>query len=295
MPDVTVVGTGAMGAAIARNLVKAGFEVAAWNRDRSRLAPLLDAGVIEVEDPQEVFASGVVFSVLADDTAVREVFLDSGALQRAGEGAVHVNLATISPDLAEVAAAVHAEQRVGYVAGPMFGGVPVAEAGKLNIVTAGEPELVERVLPMLQAVSSRVWPVGRAPRQANVVKVAGQVLIASAIQSMSEAVTIGERGGVDARTLVELFTSTITPGPVYTNYGRLIAAEKYAPAGFTPVLGRKDVDLARAQAASTGMRLPVGDLLSELLTQAIEAGHEHADWASLADMQRHRDIPGATR
>ncbi|MFC0673011.1 NAD(P)-dependent oxidoreductase [Brachybacterium hainanense] len=290
MTDVTVVGTGAMGSAIAENLVAAGYEVAAWSRDASRLVPLAGAGVVALERPRGIFGSPVVFSVLADDAAMREVFLDSGLLQEAPAGAVHVNLATISPALAEEAVAMHAEHGIGYVAAPMFGGVPVARAGKLTIVAAGDPASVERVRPMLEAISTRVWPVGAAPRQANVVKVAGQVLIASAIQSMSEAVSIAERGGVDADTVVELFTSTITPGPVYTNYGGLIAAQRYQPAGFTPVLGRKDVDLARAQAASTGLRLPLGDLLSALLTEAIEIGHDRDDWAALADAQRHREL-----
>ncbi|MHA7306909.1 NAD(P)-dependent oxidoreductase [Arthrobacter sp. TMN-49] len=289
--DVTVVGTGGMGAAIARNLINAGYRVAVWNRDHAKLASLLEAGAVDVVHAREVFVSSpVVFSVLADDQAVREVILDSGALAAAPAGAVHVNFATISPALAEEAAARHAEKRVGYVAAPMFGGVPVAQAGNLNIVTAGEAELVERVQPLLDAISARTWPVGTEPQRANVVKVAGQVLIASAIQSMSEAVSIAERGGIDASTVVELFTSTITPGPVYTNYGGLIAAEKYTPAGFTPVLGRKDVDLARTQAASTALRLPVADLLSELLTEAVDTGHERDDWASLADLQRRRDL-----
>ncbi|MFE6977096.1 NAD(P)-dependent oxidoreductase [Streptomyces sp. NPDC057682] len=293
MTDVTVVGTGGMGAAIARNLARAGYRVAAWNRDRDRLAPLMEAGVVRLEQPGEVFSSPVVFSVLADDIAVREVVLDSGALDAAPPGAVHVNLATVSPALAQEAAAIHADKGVGYVAAPMFGGVPVAAAGKLNIVTAGAPDAVERVRPLLEAISARVWPVGDSPQRANVVKAAGQVLIASAIQSMAEAVAMGERGGVDAKTLVELFTSTITPGPVYTNYGGLIARQTYSSAGFTPVLGRKDVDLARNQATSTGLRLPVADLLSELLTDAIEAGHGQDDWASLAHIQRHRDLGGA--
>lgn len=294
MTGVTVVGTGAMGAAITLNLLKAGHDVSAWNRDRSRLAPLLKAGVVEVEFPREIFTSGVVLSVLADDAAVREVFLSSGALEAAPADAVHVNLATISPALAEEAATLHAQRGVGYVAAPMFGGVPVAKAGNLNIVTAGVPALVARVQPLLDAISARTWPVGETPQQANVTKVAGQVLIASAIQSISEAVAIGERGGVDAETLVDLFTSTITPGPVYTHYGRLIATQTYSPAGFTSLLGRKDVDLARSQAGATGLRLPVADLLSTLLTEAITAGHERDDWASLADVQRHRNATVAT-
>lgn len=295
MPDVTVVGTGGMGAAIAHNLLTAGYRVAVWNRDRSKLAPLIAADAVEVDDLGEVFGSDVVLSMLADDQAVREVFLDGGALRQAGPGKVHVNLSTVSPALADEAAAWHAERGVGYVAAPVFGGVPVAKAGKLNVLTAGDPALVERVRPLLEAVSAQVWPVGEQPRQANVVKVAGQVLIASAIQSMSEAVGIAVRGGIDAHTVVDLFTSTITPGPVYTNYGRLIAAERYTPAGFTPVLGRKDVDLARTQAASTGLRLPMADLLSALLTEAIEAGHALDDWAALADLQRHRELTETIR
>lgn len=294
--DVAVVGTGGMGSGVAANLLGAGYEVAVWNRDRSKAEPLVEAGAVAIERPGDVFAAApVVFSVLADDAAVREVTLSGEALGQASEGSVHVNLATISPDLAEEAAAVHARLGVGYVAAPMFGGVPVARAGALNIVAAGAPALIEQVRPFLEAVSAKVWLVGEQPRQANVVKVAGQVLIASAIQSMSEAVSIVERGGIDARTVVELFTSTITPGPVYSSYGGLIAAEKYVPAGFTPVLGRKDVDLARAQAASTGLRLPMGDLLSGLLTEAIGAGHERDDWASLADVQRHRETAGIER
>jgi 3-hydroxyisobutyrate dehydrogenase-like beta-hydroxyacid dehydrogenase len=289
MADVSVVGVGAMGAPIARNLLEAGFEVAVFNRDRSRLAPLVERGAVELGDVDEAFEAGVVFSVLGDDAAVREVFLDSGVLDRAPSGAVHVNLATISPELARDAAATHAAAGVGYVAAPMFGGVPVAEAAKLNIVTAGEEAAVERVRPLAEAISAGLWPVGAVPELANVVKIAGNLLIASAIQSMSEAVSLAERSGIDATWLVELFTSTITPGPVYTNYGNAIAASRYEPAGFTTLLGRKDVDLARAQAAHTGLRLPVADLLSGLLTEAVEAGRGQQDWASLAAMQRERD------
>lgn len=289
MADVSVVGVGAMGAPIARNLLAAGFEVAVWNRDRSRLASLVEVGAVELGDVAEAFEAGVVLSVLGDDAAVKDVFLDDGALGGVGAGVVHVNLATISPDLAREAAAAHAAAGVGYVAAPMFGGVPVAEAAKLNIVVGGEGAAIERVRPLLEAISAGIWPVGTVPEQANVVKVAGNLLIASAIQSLSEAVSLAERSGIDATWLVELFTSTITPGPVYSNYGNLIATSRYEPAGFTSLLGRKDIDLARAQAAHTGLRLPAADLLSGLLTEAVDAGRGTQDWAALAAMQRHRD------
>lgn len=287
--DVTIVGTGAMGAPIAENLLKAGFEVGVWNRNPARSEAVAGLGAIAAPGPDEGFGSPVVLSVLADDAAVREVFLDSPALEVMNQGSVHVNLATISPSLASEAAGRHTGAGVGYVAAPMFGGVPVAQAGRLNIVTAGQTEVVERVRPYLDAFSAALWPVGEDPAQANVLKVAGQILIASAIQAMSEAVSVVERSGGDVNRAVEVFTSTITPGPVYSMYGAMIAESRYEPARFTPILGRKDVDLARSQAAAEGLRLPFGDLLSGLLREALAAGHESRDWAVLGEMQRHRN------
>ncbi len=290
MVAVTVVGTGAMGAPVARNLLAAGHEVAIWNRDPARAEPLVEQGAARVPDLREVFARGVVLSALADDAAVRAVFLDSEALPAAPAGAVHVNLATISPSLAREAAAVHADHGVGYVAAPMFGRVAVAEAARLNIVTAGQPDDIARVEPLLNAIAARTWPLGDDPARANTVKLAGNLLIASAIQSLAEAVSLAERGGVEADRLIEILTSTILPGPVYTSYGDLIARAQYEPAGFTVPLGRKDIDLARAHAADHDLRLPTADLLSTLLTETIAAGRSHQDWSSLAALQRDRTL-----
>ncbi|WP_049158259.1 NAD(P)-dependent oxidoreductase [Micrococcus luteus] len=291
MVDVTVVGMGSMGVPIAQNLMRAGFQVAVWNRDMSRADALVREGATVSCAPREGFSSPMVLSVLADDNAVAEVFTDE-VLDAMGSGALHCNLGTISPALAEERGEQHARHQVGYVAAPMFGGVPVAEAGKLNIVTAGEPGALTRVEPFLAAISAARWPVGSHPRLANVVKVAGQLVIASVIQTLSEAVALAERGGIDGERLVEILTSTITPGPVYSNYGAMIAEQRYLPARFATPLGRKDVDLARAQAAATSLQLPVGDLLSDLLVQAVDAGHAEHDWASLADVQRSRDTGG---
>ncbi|AQA22518.1 ketopantoate reductase PanE/ApbA family protein [Rhodococcus sp. MTM3W5.2] len=288
MSGVAVVGLGSMGAAVARNLLRTGHEVVVWNRSRAPVDELVSEGARAAADVADAFDTGVVLSLLADDAAVREVFLDSGVLDTTTAGAVHVNLSTISPALARLAAQRHAEHGVGYVSAPVFGRVAVAEAGQLNIVTAGDANVVARIQPILDAISARTWPIGEDPAQANVVKIAGNLVIASAIQSLSESVSLAERAGVDAARLVEVLTSTIVPGPVYTSYGDLVVRRTYEPAGFSTVLGRKDVDLARAEASAHGLTLPVGDLLSTLLGDAIEAGRGRQDWASLAEIQRHR-------
>jgi len=289
MADITVVGVGAMGAAIARNLLRGGFEVGVWNRDASRLAPLVEAGATEVESVADAFSSaGVVLSVMANDAAFRSVFLDSGVLESAAAGVVHTNMATISPDLAREAAAAHAAAGVGYVASPMFGPPPVAEAGKLNIITAGAPTAVARVQPMLDAISARCWPLGEIPEQANLVKVSGNLVVSSAIQVLSEAVSLAESGGIDASWFVEMLTLTIVPGPVYGTVGERVATSRFEPVGFSAVGGRKDVDLARTAAAQSGLRLPFADMLSGFLTEAIDTGHGQQDWTYLAELQRGR-------
>ncbi|WP_232062355.1 NAD(P)-dependent oxidoreductase [Variovorax sp. PBS-H4] len=260
-----------------------------WNRDSSRLAPLTDAGAVRISSVSQAFASsGVVLSVLANDAAFREVVLDSGVLAGAAEGLVHTNMATLSPDLVREAAAAHAAAGVGYVASPMFGPPPLAEAGALNIITAGAPAAVARVQPFLAAISAKVWPLGAIPEQANLVKVAGNLVVSSAIQVLSEAVSLAERGGIDARWLVDMLTSTIVPGPVYATVGERIATSRYTPVGFSAVGGRKDVDLARSAAAAYDLQLPFADPLSGMLTEVIDAGHGQQDWTQLAELQRRR-------
>lgn len=291
--DVVVAGTGSMGAPISLNLLNQGFTVGVWNRDPARLQPLLDAGAARAMDPRDGFGAPVVLSVLSDDNAVREVFLAESTLSSMGVArSVHVNLATISPVLAREAADAHAARQVGYVAAPMFGGVPLAEAGKLNLVTAGRTEDLERVSPFLDAISAGLWPVGEDAFQANVVKIAGQVLIAAAIQSLSEAASLVERAGGDGRRAMEIYTSTIMSGPVHAMYGAMIAESRFEPARFTPALGRKNVDLARRLARTNGLQLPVADLLSDLLGEVLESGLREKDWSVLAEAQRHRELSG---
>ena len=136
---------------------------------------------------------------------------------------MHVNLATVSPSLARRAAEAHAEHGVGYLAAPVFGRVAVAEAGNLNVLTAGAPALIERVQPFFDAIGTRTWNLGEQPEQANVVKILGNYRVACAIQSLGEATGIAEQVGVDSVQLVDLLSTTLFPGTIYTSYGALLA------------------------------------------------------------------------
>ncbi|RVU15512.1 NAD(P)-dependent oxidoreductase [Streptomyces antnestii] len=285
MSSIAVIGLGAMGKPIARNLVKAGHDVVVWNRSDGPTDELVAAGARPAASVAEAMRSPVVFSVLSDDRAVAETFIDSGVLAQTPGGTVHVNLATVSADLARRAGAAHAEHGVGYVAAPVFGRVPVAEAGALNVLAAGENALLDQVQPFFDVIGSRTWRLGDRPEQANIVKILGNYLIACAIQSLGEAVSVAEAAGVDSGQLVELLTSTLFPGAVYTGYGSMIAERRYRPAGFTTVLGRKDLHLALDAATDQDIPLPIGQLLRAVFDEAIAEGRGADDWAVIAEQQ----------
>ncbi|WP_418960601.1 NAD(P)-dependent oxidoreductase [Streptomyces tritici] len=285
MSSIAVIGLGAMGRPIARNLVQAGHDVVVWNRSDGPADELVAVGARRAASVAEAMRAPVVFSVLSDDRAVAETFLDSGVLARTPGGTVHVNLATVSTGLARRAAAAHAEHGVGYVAAPVFGRVPVAEAGALNVLAAGEDALLDRVQPFFDVIGSRTWRLGDRPDQANIVKILGNYLIACAIQSLGEAVSLAEGAGVDSGQLVELLTSTLFPGAVYTGYGSMIAERRYQPAGFTTVLGRKDLHLALDAATDQGIPLPIGRLLADVFDAAVADGRGADDWAVIAEQQ----------
>ncbi|MFC9752076.1 NAD(P)-dependent oxidoreductase [Streptomyces sp. NPDC056921] len=285
MSSIAVIGLGAMGRPIARNLLKAGHDVVVWNRSDGPAIELVAVGARRAASVTEAMHSSVVFSVLPDDRAVAETFIDSGVLARTPGGTVHVNLATVSTGLARRVGAAHAEHGVGYVAAPVFGRVPVAEAGALNVLAAGEHALLDRVQPFFDVIGSRTWRLGDRPEQANIVKILGNYLIACAIQSLGEAVSLAEGSGVESGQFVELLTSTLFPGAVYTGYGSMIAERRYQPAGFTTVLGRKDLHLALDAATDQGTPLPIGQLLRAVFDEAIADGRGADDWAVIAEQQ----------
>lgn len=285
MGSIAVIGLGTMGRPVAHNLVKAGHDVVVWNRSDAPAEQLVAAGARRAASVAEAMQAPVVFSLLSDDLAVAETFLDSGVLSRVPSGTVHVNLATVSADLARRAGAAHAAAGVGYVAAPVFGRSPVAEAGALTVLAAGENGLIDRVQPYFDVIGSRTWRLGDRPEQANIVKILGNYLIACAIQSLGEAVSLAEGAGVDSGQFVEVLTSTLFPGAVYTGYGSMIAERRYQPAGFTALLGRKDLHLALDAAVGHDVPLPIGQLLRAVFDQAVADGRGSDDWAVIAEQQ----------
>ncbi|WP_199096365.1 NAD(P)-dependent oxidoreductase [Dyella sp. ASV21] len=285
---VGFIGLGAMGSAMASNLIKAGHEVTVWNRSPGATEPLVSLGAKAVRSADRAAQGEVLFSMLANDQAARDIFFAGDLLSGMDKGTIHVNHATISLALARELAQAHAQHGLEYVAAPVFGRPDVAAAGKLNILAAGKPAVIERVRPLLDAMGSRIWPLGEAPERANVVKIAGNFMLGAAIESMAEASALARAHGVSAADFLEVMTSTLFAAPAYQGYGKLIAEQRYTPAGFALPLGYKDIGLALAAADASRVPLPLAGLLRDSLLEALSAGDENVDWSILAQVAARR-------
>ncbi|MEV7356142.1 NAD(P)-dependent oxidoreductase [Kitasatospora sp. NPDC091276] len=281
------VGLGAMGRGMAGSLLRAGHAVRVWNRSPEPVAALVAEGAEAAGTLAEVYAADTVVSMLANDEAVERLLLDPALLAGAAT-TLHVNMASISVGLAERAEALHAEHGIGYLAAPVLGRPPVAAAGRLNILTAGAPELLARAEPLFAAMGERTWHFGASPRQANTAKISTNFLLACAIESMAEACSLAEAHGVRPTDLVEMFAGTLFPGPVYSGYGAMVAERRYEPAGFRLPLGLKDVGLALEAGAARNVPLPFGGILRDAFLDALAHGDADKDWAAVAAVARRR-------
>ena len=193
--DIGFIGLGQMGRAMAGNLLKAGHAVRVWNRSPAAAEPLQAAGARVAASAAEAFAGEAVITMLADDDAYRSTILDAGLIARAPR-TLHINMATISVALAKALTEAHAAAGSGYLAAPVFGRTEVAEAAQLNILAAGPEAAVAQATPLFEAMGRTVWRLGEEPYRANVVKLAGNYMIAASVQTMAEAMALSRANGV---------------------------------------------------------------------------------------------------
>lgn len=276
------IGLGNMGAAMAANLLKAGHEVTAYNRSPGKVAALSAQGARPAASVADACQGDVVVTMLANDDAVQAVtFGDDGVLASLPEGAIHVSSSTVSTALAERLTEAHATAGQGFVAAPVFGRPEAAAAAKLFVVAAGAPATVEKVSPVFDAIGQRTFVLGEDPQAANLVKISGNFLIASVIESLGEAMALVSKAGVDKQQYLELLTSTLFDAPVYRTYGGLIAREEFTPAGFAATLGLKDVKLALSAGEELQVPLPVASLLRDRFLTLLATGGAELDWSAV--------------
>jgi 3-hydroxyisobutyrate dehydrogenase-like beta-hydroxyacid dehydrogenase len=282
------IGLGRMGSAMAENLVKAGHDVTVFNRSPEKSRPLLDLGAHEATSIAGACTGEAVITMLADDTAVSNAVLtDDGILKKLRQGAIHISMSTISVALSKELAQAHARAGQRLVAAPVFGRPEAAAAAQLFIVTAGDPAAVGACQPLFGAMGQKTISIGTDPSAANLVKLSGNFLLASAIEALGEAVALVGKAGIDRHAFVDLLTSTIFPAPAYKTYGNLIADNQFQPARFAAPLGFKDIRLTLAAAESLRVPMPLGSLLHDRFLRLLARGGEDLDWSAIGGLAVH--------
>jgi 3-hydroxyisobutyrate dehydrogenase-like beta-hydroxyacid dehydrogenase len=191
-------------------------------------------------------------------------------------------MSTVSVACSRQLAEAHAAAGQGYVAGPVFGRPDAAAAARLWVVAAGDAHCVETCRPLMESMGRAVSVVSAEPWVANVVKLTGNLLIASTIEALGEAFALQRKCGVDPRTFLEIVNGALFNSPLYANYGGLIAGQRYEPAGFRLCLGLKDTRLVLEAADAVTVPLPLASLLRDHFLAAMANGMGEMDWAALA-------------
>ena len=286
--EIAVIGLGGMGRGIAGRLLDQGFPVAVYNRTAAAADSLVERGARRASSPAEaVTPDGIAITMVANDAALEAVTLGApggppGLLDRLAPGGLHIASSTISIALARDLAARHGQAGVDYVASPVFGRPDAAASGKLWIALSGSSAARQRARPVLETLSQSIQDYGETPEAANVVKLAGNFLIASAIEALGEAFALVDKHGVEPGDFLDLIGRSIFACPIYQNYGRFIVERAFDPPGFKLELGLKDVDLALKAGTESRTPMPLGSLLHDRFLRALAHGQGGLDWTAVA-------------
>jgi 3-hydroxyisobutyrate dehydrogenase-like beta-hydroxyacid dehydrogenase len=277
---------------MARNLLRAGHQVAVYNRTLAKAEALAADGARSAGSLGDAaHDADVAITMLSDDRALRDavygVEQQPGLIDTLPPGAIHMGMSTISVELSKQLAEAHAASRQGYIASPVLGRPEAAEARKLWLIVAGTPQLVERCRPLIEALGRGFTVAGSEAWQANLVKIAMNFTLASMLETLGEAFALTRKAGVEAPRFLEVVNS-LYQSAVYANYGGMIADEKYEPAGFRLKLGLKDVGLALAAAGTEMAPLPFASVLRDHFTEAIARGYGDRDWSAVAQLAAER-------
>jgi 3-hydroxyisobutyrate dehydrogenase-like beta-hydroxyacid dehydrogenase len=279
---VGFIGLGHMGAGMAANLLRTGHDVTVYNRTRTKIEALVAQGAKAAASVSDACSGDAVITMLANDDAVESVvFSDRGIIGSLPAAAIHVSSSTISVALSGRLEAAHAKAGQRFVAAPVFGRPDVAAAGQLFVVAAGAPDAIKAAAALFDSIGKGTFVVSETPKAANLVKLSGNFLLASVIESLGEAMALLGKAGIDRRQYLDILTSTLFNVPVYKTYGGLIADGQFEPAGFAAPLGYKDIRLTLAAAEDLRVPLPLASLLRDRFLTLLAHGGDKLDWSAI--------------
>ncbi len=278
---IAVLGSGIMGAAMARNLLAVGMEVRVWNRTREKAEPLADDGAEVADSPAEAArGADFVLTMLADADAVAEaVGGEDGALSTLGDDGVWLQTSTVGLEGYERLAGIADEHGVAYVDVPVLGTKEPAEQGQLIMLASGPEEVQERCQPVFDAVGSQTFWLGPAGTGSRL-KVVTNNWIVGLLGLLAETIALAQATGVDPSRFLEVIEGGPLDLPYAQMKGQMMIDEEF-PTSFSASLARKDASLVLDAGEANGLRLPLAEATATRFDEAIDAGHGEEDMAAV--------------
>ena len=272
-----------MGPAIVERLLQAGHTVSVWNRTQKSAQELQAMGISAATVAPTIQAAvetcEVACTMLANDEATEAVaFGPQGLIAALPKHAVHLALGTLSVTLSRHLMERHAQAGQRYVASPVFGRPNIAKQGRLWVVASGDATTLEEVRSVLDALGRGVTIVGDEPWQAHSFKLAGNFLISTMVQSLSEAFVFASSQNINPELFLETINEALFQSQFYLNYGGVMLHPPEQP-GATIALGEKDIRLMREATEAAGIQLGLVEYLQERFNMAIRNGMGQMDWA----------------
>ena len=277
MTPTGFIGLGLMGAPMAANLLRAGFQLTVWNRTSAKARPLGQLGADVVDSAAKVASTcDVIITMVSDDGALEDLlFGDANVAAALRPGAIVVDMSTTSPECMERTAARMEHSGARLVDSPVFGSTEPAISGDLWAVVGADPDDLARVRPQLDAMCGTVFEMGPVGA-GSLMKVSGNLVVTGMIALLAESLTLGRSGGLEPQEMLKVLDAIDFTSPLWTGKGSLVVSEDYAPR-FPLRHALKDVRLARSVAASRGIDLHTVAGAEQDYAAAAAAGHLDED------------------
>jgi 3-hydroxyisobutyrate dehydrogenase-like beta-hydroxyacid dehydrogenase len=283
--SIGFVGLGRMGSAMAANLAAGGCPVIVYIRRSDRATEIRGLGLEPKFSIADLFDCDVVISMLPDDGAVREAVFGKprkpGLAAGLAPNAVHLSMSTISTAAAREFAGEHGKHGQCYVAAPVFGNPDAARARELFIIAAGAHDPLERCRPLFDLLGQRTFVIGSDPERANLVKLAGNAMMAATLEMLGEALALVRKRSLDPAAVLDILTSTMFGSRIHKLYGAKIVEQRFVPSGFVLPLALKDVRLALAEAEAAEVPMPSVSVVRDRMITGLAHGYTEFDWSVL--------------
>ena len=279
MIKIGFIGTGLMGLPMAKNILKAGYNLKAFNRSQNKAAPLKDQGAeISSSIKEAVSDSDVVITMLTDDNAVDEIMSSSDFLGGLKSEAIVIDMSSVKPSTATNHGNNLKSKNINYLDAPVSGGTIGAEEASLAIMVGGEQDVFNKASEILKTMGNPtlVGPVGSG----QVSKLANQIIVGLTIGAVAEAVTLCEKAGADPVKMISALSGGWADSKILQTHGKRMIEKDFSPKGKTST-HLKDMNNILDCANNFNTHLPISNLVKEMYKTLVENDHGDKDHSSL--------------